>query len=160
MLAYWCVFSCSVVPNPLWPLWTVACHAPLSVGFSRQEYWSGLPFLSPGDLPDPGIKPASPALQAYSLLLSHWRSPNKEWGTQKDFCAKEPHRVLLSYKTGRTSHIFRGLIFVITQPPERREAGDWVQSHGQWFNKSNILDSTDISLRKPREIVKDKESWN
>ena len=40
-------------------LWTVACQAPLSMGFSRQEYWSGLPFLSPGDLPDPGIEPAS-----------------------------------------------------------------------------------------------------
>ena len=46
---------------------TVACQAPLSVGFSRQEYWSGLPFPSPGDLPDPGIKPRSPALQADSL---------------------------------------------------------------------------------------------
>ena len=44
--------------------WTVACQAPLSMGFSRQEYWSGLPCPSPGDLPDPGIKPASPALQA------------------------------------------------------------------------------------------------
>ena len=42
--------------------WTVARQAPLSMGFSRQEYWSGLPFPSPGDLPDPGIKPASPAL--------------------------------------------------------------------------------------------------
>ena len=38
------------------------CQAPLSMEFSRQEYWSGLPFPSPGDLPDPGIKPASPAL--------------------------------------------------------------------------------------------------
>ena len=47
--------------------WTVARQAPLSVGFSRQEYWSGLPFPSPGDLPDPGIKPRSPALQADSL---------------------------------------------------------------------------------------------
>ena len=47
--------------------WTVACKAPLSMGFSRQEYWSGLPFLSPGDLPDPGIEPQSPALQADSL---------------------------------------------------------------------------------------------
>ena len=46
--------------------WTVACHAPLSMGFSRQEYWSGLPCPSPGDLPDPEIKP--PALQADSLL--------------------------------------------------------------------------------------------
>ena len=39
--------------------WTVACQAPLSMGFARQEYWSGLPFPSPGDLPDPGIEPVS-----------------------------------------------------------------------------------------------------
>ena len=51
--------------------WTVACQAPLSMGFSRQEYWSGLPFPSLGDLPDPGIKPASPALQADSLLTGY-----------------------------------------------------------------------------------------
>ena len=42
--------------------WTVAYQAPLSTGFSRQEYWSGLPLPSPGDLPDPGIEPGSPAL--------------------------------------------------------------------------------------------------
>ena len=48
--------------------WTVAHLAPLSMGFSRQEYCSGLPFLPPEDLPDPGIKPESPALQADSLL--------------------------------------------------------------------------------------------
>ena len=47
--------------------WTVACQAPLSKGFSRQEYWSGLPFPSPGDLPNPGIKSGSPALQADDL---------------------------------------------------------------------------------------------
>ena len=47
--------------------WTVACQAPLSMGFSRQEYWIGLPFTSPGALPDPGIKPGSPALQADDL---------------------------------------------------------------------------------------------
>ena len=47
--------------------WTVARQAPLSMGFSRQEYWSGLPFPSPGDLPNPGIKPGSPALQADTL---------------------------------------------------------------------------------------------
>ena len=45
-------------------LWTVAHQAPLSMEFSRQEYWSGLPFSSPEDLPDPGIEPGSPALQA------------------------------------------------------------------------------------------------
>ena len=47
--------------------WTVALQAPLSMGFSRQEYWSGLPFSSPGDLSNPGIGPRSPALQADSL---------------------------------------------------------------------------------------------
>ena len=47
--------------------WTVAHQAPPSMGFSRQEYWSALPFPSPGDLPDPGIEPKSPALQADSL---------------------------------------------------------------------------------------------
>ena len=47
--------------------WTVAYQAPLSIGFSRQEYWNGLPFPSPGDLPDPGIEPGSPALYADAL---------------------------------------------------------------------------------------------
>ena len=51
--------------------WTVACHTPLSMGFSRQEYWSGLPCPPRGDLPDPGIEPSSPALQADSLPLNH-----------------------------------------------------------------------------------------
>ena len=56
--------------------WTVACQAPLSMGFSRQEYWSGLPFPSPGDFPDPGIKLGSPALQADSLLSEPSGNPS------------------------------------------------------------------------------------
>ena len=48
-------------------LWTVALQAPLTMGFARQEYWSELPFPSAGDLPNPGIKPGFPALQADSL---------------------------------------------------------------------------------------------
>ena len=48
--------------------WTAARQAPLSMEFSRREYWSGLPFLSPGDLPDPRIKPRSPTLQVDALL--------------------------------------------------------------------------------------------
>ena len=55
--------------------WTVACQAPLSMGFPRQEYWNGLPFPSPGDIPNPGTKPSSPALQVSSLSLSHQVSP-------------------------------------------------------------------------------------
>ena len=63
-------------------LWTVARQPPLSMGFSRQEYWSGLPCPSPGDLPNLGIEPVSPvspALQVDSLPLSHVGSPN-HWG--------------------------------------------------------------------------------
>ena len=56
--------SCPTLVTP----WTVACQAALSMGFFRQDYWSGLPFPSPGDLPKPGIKPGSPALKAGSLL--------------------------------------------------------------------------------------------
>ena len=55
--------------------WTVAYQAPLSMGFSRQEYWSGLPFPSPGDLPNPGIEPGSLALQANSLLSEQPEKP-------------------------------------------------------------------------------------
>ena len=55
--------------------WTVAHQAPPSMEFSRQEYWSGLPFPSPGDLPNPGIEPESPKLAEDSLLLSHHGSP-------------------------------------------------------------------------------------
>ena len=58
-----CMLSCSVVSNRA-DLWTVARQAPLSMGFSRQEYWSGLPCPLLGDLPDPGIKPASPVSPA------------------------------------------------------------------------------------------------
>ena len=57
---------------------TVVHQAPLSMGFSRQEYLSGLPFPSPGDLSDPRVEPESPALQADSLLMSHWGSPELE----------------------------------------------------------------------------------
>ena len=53
----------------------LGCQAPLSMECSRQEYWSGLPFPSPGDLPDPGIEPRPPALQADLNHLSHQGSP-------------------------------------------------------------------------------------
>ena len=86
-------------------LWTVALQAPLSMRFSRQEYWSGLPFPPPGDLPNPGIQPrspASPALQADSLPLSYHGSVGKH--TEKQF-------VYLSQQLGRNTH------------PERKDMG-------------------------------------
>ena len=76
----WCLlFSCSFFRTHAYVLshfshvrlfaipWTVASLAPLSMDFSRQEYWNGLPFSSPGDIPNPGIEPGSPALRADSL---------------------------------------------------------------------------------------------
>ena len=76
------VLSCAqLCANP----WTIAHQAPLSMGFSRQEYWSGLPFPSPGNLPEPGIKPRSPSLLHWQILLPlhHLRSP--KW-------AEDPNR--------------------------------------------------------------------
>ena len=66
----WCAQSLSFVWLFATP-WTVAHQTPLSMGFPRQEYWSGLTFPSPGDLPDPGIKPLSPAAFQAGLPLSH-----------------------------------------------------------------------------------------
>ena len=68
MHTYWCCVSHSVRSNSFETPWTGAHQAPLSMEFCRQEYWSGEPFLSPGDLPNSGIKPGCPALQADSLL--------------------------------------------------------------------------------------------
>ena len=61
------VKSCLTFATP----WIVACQIPLAMGSSRQECWSGLPFPPPWDLPDPGMEPESPALQADSLPLRH-----------------------------------------------------------------------------------------
>ena len=55
--------------------WTVTCQAPLPMGLSRQQHWSGLPLPTTGDLPDPGIEPMSPIWQVDSLPLSHQGSP-------------------------------------------------------------------------------------
>ena len=55
------------------------------MGFSRQEYWSGLPFPSPGDLPDPGIKPKSPAFQADALTSEPPGKPHTIWGNKKTY---------------------------------------------------------------------------
>ena len=62
-----CVWSSFIRVQLCATLWTVACQIPVSKGFSRQGYWSGLPFAPPGDLPDSGIKLGSPALQVDSL---------------------------------------------------------------------------------------------
>ena len=105
-------FSHSVVSNSCDPM---DCSLPM--GFSRQEYWSGLPFPSPGDLPSPGLQPRSPALQADSLptgllgkpwkLLKYTQDPswsghltNRVWGSEsKPPPQREPHSNRVSVKT-------------------------------------------------------------
>ena len=77
--------------------WTVAHHAPLSMGFSRQEYWSGLPFPSPGNLPNPGIEPRSPTLQADALTLSHQGSPSSV-----PLPSPQGEAVLVKYDAGKS----------------------------------------------------------
>ena len=67
---------CSVVPDSVTP-WTAAHQAPLSMGFSRQEYWSGLPFPTPEDLPYPGIEPTSLVSPALAGRFFSTKSPRK-----------------------------------------------------------------------------------
>ena len=81
--------------------WTVACQAPLSMGFSRQEYWSGLPFPSPGNRPHPGMEPAPPALAGGFLTTStNWEAQNN------DKCHTE---VSLHFFRGDAKMLFLGL---------------------------------------------------
>jgi len=89
----WCGLVAKSYPTLATP-WTATCQAPLSMGFSGEEYWSGLPFPFPGDLPNPGIKPGSPALQADFLptelqgkpmmcgicfRIIQWQGEGQEW---------------------------------------------------------------------------------
>ena len=76
-----CVHSCLVMSDSLWPHEIVAHQAPLSMEFSTQEYWDGLPFPSPGDLPEPGIEPESPVTPAlvggFFTTWATWEAHNQ-----------------------------------------------------------------------------------
>ena len=74
---------CRSVTSASATLWTVVSQAPLTAGFSQQEYWSGWPFPSPGDLPNPGIKPASPASPALAGRLFTTEPPRKPSGSEE-----------------------------------------------------------------------------
>ena len=86
------LFSCSVLSDSFVTSWTVACQAPLPMEFPRLEYWSGLPFPSPGDLPDTGIEPRSPVLQADTLTSEPpvgKERRREKWGQPKHFPPSE-----------------------------------------------------------------------
>ena len=78
--------------------WTVAYQASLSMGFSRQEYWSGLPFPSPGDLPDSGIEPGSPALETDVLTSEPPGKPSRSLLVNYSEEAMAPHSSTLAWK--------------------------------------------------------------
>ena len=75
--------------------WTTVCQVPLSMGFSREEYWSGLPFPPPGHLPNPGIEPGSPAFHEDSL-------PSEPPGKQSSLTCWGVIRALLTWRKGNT----------------------------------------------------------
>ena len=74
-----CVLSHSIVSTSSVTPWTVAREAPLSMGFSRQEYWTGLPFPPPGDLPDPGMESVSPTSPALAGGFFTTAPPGNYW---------------------------------------------------------------------------------
>ena len=84
-----CVLSHFSLVQLFMTLWTVACQVPLSMGFSRQEYWNGLPFPSPGDLPDPGIESAcltSPTLTGgFFTTSATWEALTKALNLEVKF---------------------------------------------------------------------------
>ena len=96
--------SRSFLSNSLQTPWTVACQAPLSMEFSRQEYWSGLPGPVPGDLPDPGFEPKSLALQEdFFFFFSFWgfffnHLSHQETQMDKDVVVHIQNGILLNHK--------------------------------------------------------------
>ena len=95
-------------------LWTVALQAPLSIGFAKQEYWSGLPFPSPGDIPNPGIKPTSPALAGRFFISEPPGKPLSTCRSTKCRGTKMLAQVhlILPLVPGVESIIFQGTLIV------------------------------------------------
>ena len=101
--------SCLTLATP----WTVACKVPLSMGFSRQEYWSGLPFPSSGDLSDPGIEPRSPMSPALAGEVFPPEPPGKPIASLLDLLPPTPTSCL-SGSSQNTVFIFSLMIFFLS----------------------------------------------
>ena len=138
--------------------WTVAHQAPLSMGFSRQEYWSGLPSPSPGHLPNPAIEPVSPALQTDSLPLSHWGS-SKMWCRQYKIqdmpnLGEQRHAWLLMHLLAHwdAEHLSIDSYFSPPLKVRRRETQVWWQFSQLWktgiIPRSGRGDGANVHSRK------------
>ena len=102
-----CSSACSVISDSATPR-TIAHQAPLSMGFFRQEYWSGLPYPPPGDLLNPGIEstsPVSPSLQGDSLPLRHWGSLRPKLHEDKHHLSLKPERTKQNLRTAHDGEI-------------------------------------------------------
>ena len=106
-ICHQCCCLVTVMSDSFATTWTVARQAPLSMGFSRQEYWSGLPFSSPGGLTDAGIKPKSPALQADSL-------PSEPPGKLINHCSSA--KILNNCRLEVLCHLFNCSALLISFP--------------------------------------------
>ena len=128
--------------------WTVAHQAWLSIGFPRQEYWSGLLFPSPGDLPHPGIKPRSPALQVDCLSAELPGKPQMPWSAQaldKLIITEGRPTVLLCYLSFKYLHYFVAMFHSLwdLSTPTR----DWTSGSQQWKYRVLIIGLLGNSLK-------------
>ena len=147
MCVHVCVYSVAQSHPTLVTPWTVAHYAPLSMGFSREEYWSGLPFPSPGTLPDPGMEPVSPALA-------------------DKFCTTEPpvKSIYMYIYASVSQHkkLHQNLLGMSIQNSNDQYWAEWLNQNLSWSPRICILTSVRIWLiliKFGGHLIEGKQAW-